>query len=78
MRAFVMVRQALVQPSDEFKQLRESVSQLKEYIEEILTDQNDINEETQAQLDAISESLAELQVKKSAPRRRIGFLPSEE
>lgn len=67
MRAFVMVRQALVQPSDEFKQLRESVSQLKEYIEEILTDQNDINEETQAQLDAISESLAELQVKKSAP-----------
>ena len=78
MRAFVMVRQALVQPSDEFKQLRESVSQLKEYIEEILTDQNDINEETQAQLDAISESLAELQVKKSAPRRRIGFLSSEE
>ena len=78
MRAFVMVRQALVQPSDEFKQLRESVSQLKEYIEEILTDQNDINEETQAQLDAISESLAELQVKKSAHRRRIGFLPSEE
>lgn len=78
MRAFVMVRQTLVQPSDEFKQLRESVSQLKEYIEEILADQNDINEETQAQLDAISESLAELQVKKSAPRRRIGFLPSEE
>lgn len=78
MRAFVMVRQALVQPADEFKQLRESVSQLKEYIEEILTDQNDINEETQAQLDAISESLAELQVKQSAPRRRIGFLSSEE
>lgn len=67
MRAFVMVRQALIQPSNEFKQLRESVNQLKEYVEEILADQNDINEETQAQLDAISESLAELQVKKSTP-----------
>lgn len=73
-----MVRQALVQPSCKFKQLRESVNQLKEYVEEILADQNDINEETQAQLDAISESLAELQVKKSASRRRIGFFPSME
>lgn len=72
-----MVRQALVQPSNEFKQLRESVNQLKEYIEEVLSDQNDINEETQAQLDAISESLAELQTKKNVPRKRIGFLPSD-
>lgn len=78
MRAFVMVRQALIQPSNEFKQLRESINQLKEYVEEILADQNDINEETQAQLDAISESLAELQVKKSTPRKRIGFLPSDD
>ena len=78
MRAFVMVRQALIQPSNEFKQLRESVNQLKEYVEEILADQNDINEETQAQLDAISESLAELQVRKSTPRKRIGFLPSDD
>nr|WP_237567417.1 ORF6N domain-containing protein [Muribaculum intestinale] len=78
MRAFVMVRQALMQPSNEFKQLRKSVNQLKEYIEEILADQNDINEETQAQLDAISESLAELQMKKSTPRKRIGFQPSDD
>ena len=78
MRAFVMVRQALSQPSNEFKQLRESVNQLKEYVEEILADQNDINEETQAQLDAISESLAELQVRKSTPRKRIGFLSSDD
>lgn len=73
-----MVRQALIQPSNEFKQLRDSVNQLKEYVEEILADQNDINEETQAQLDAISESLAELQAKKSAPRKRIGFLPLQD
>lgn len=78
MRAFVMVRQALMQPSNEFKQLRKSVNHLKEYIEEILADQNDINEETQAQLDAISESLAELQMKKSTPRKRIGFQPSDD
>lgn len=75
MRAFVMVRQTLVQPSDELKKLQESVERLREYVDDILTDQNDINEETQAQLDAISESLADLQAKKSAPRKRIGFVP---
>ena len=45
-----------------------------------LHDQNDINESTQSQLDAISIALAELQSKESRqpPRRRIGFIQSDE
>ena len=45
-----------------------------------LHDQNDINESTQSQLDAISIALAELQSKESrqSPRRRIGFIQSDE
>ena len=39
------------------------------------SDQNDINEMTQAQLDAISEALAELQAKpQNHQRQRIGFI----
>lgn len=78
MRAFVIVRQVLVQPSKELNELGESVNKLKEYVEEILADQNDINAETQAQLDAISESLAELQMKKSVPRKRVGFISTDD
>lgn len=48
-------------------------------IEDILHDQNDINESTRAQLDAISTALAELQADKTSlkPRRRIGFVQDE-
>ena len=42
-----------------------------------LADQNDINESTRAQLDAISEALAELQPREPKPRRRIGFIQEE-
>ena len=46
------------------------------YIDDILADQNDINESTRAQLDAISTALAELQAKPSEtkPRKPIGFI----
>ncbi len=78
MRAFVSVRQALSQPKpSELAQLQSEVRELKEYVNDILTDQNDINEETRMQLEMINESLAELQAEKrlllSAPRRRVGF-----
>ena len=46
--------------------------------DDTLADQNDINESTQAQLDAISEALAELQPREPKPRRRIGFIQEEE
>lgn len=50
---------------------------------DILADQNDINESTRAQLDAISIALAELQSSKSQiatqKRRPIGFIqPKDE
>ena len=51
------------------------------YIDDILADQNDINESTRAQLDAISTALAELQAKpaEDKPRRPIGFIqPNDE
>jgi len=50
---------------------------LKEYVEEIFTGQNDINEDTGIQLELINETLAELQTKKKEsekPRRPIRFV----
>jgi len=78
MRAFVSIRQALSQPKpSEFAQLQSEIKELKEYVNDILTDQNDINEETRLQLDLINESLAEMQTEKrillSARRPRVGF-----
>ena len=54
---------------------------LRKYIEDIVTDQNDINEDTRIQLELINQSLAELQVKHrewNKPRRQIGFRTSDE
>lgn len=59
--------------------LRRSIEELKLDIEDILRDQNEINESTQAQLDAISSVLTELQIRESnpKPRRRIGFVQND-
>ena len=81
MRAFVAVRQLiLAPPADEVIELKNEVKQLKEYIEEVFTDYNDINEDTRMQLELINETLAELQVKNkelSKPRAKIGFVKQE-
>ena len=53
---------------------------LKQYIESIVTDQNDINEDTRMQLDIIGRELAELQVRHrelNRPRTPIGFIKPE-
>jgi len=62
--------------SADVAQLRKDFEELKLDLEEILHDQNDINENTRTQLDAISEALAELQSKdvQQKPRKRIGFI----
>ena len=39
------------------------MKELKEYIEDVFADQNDINEDTRMQLELINQILAELQVK---------------
>ena len=77
MRAFVALRKlpSLVRKED----LLEAKREVMDYIDEVLSDQNDINESTRAQLDAISTALAELQSSKSQnatikKRRPIGFI----
>ena len=77
-RAFVAMRQtiaALASTETKIELLNEKVERLNMYIEEILHDQNDINEETTMQLELINQSLAELQAQKhqTKRRRRIGF-----
>ena len=76
-RAFVAMRQtiaALATTATNVELLNEKVERLNMYIEEVLHDQNDINEDVSMQLELINQSLAELQAKpKDMPRRRIGF-----
>ena len=76
MRAFVTMRQALATISvpDKIGELENNIENLRQEVEDILHDQNDINESMRAQLDAISTALAELQPPEPRPRRRIGFI----
>ena len=83
MRAFVTVRQLMFNPSiNSVAELQTEVRELKKYMDEVLTDQNDINEDTRTQLELINQTLAEMQVNNNEtnkPRRRIGcFLDNEE
>ena len=85
MRAFVAIRRmAATLPKPEVNadvaQLRKDFEELKLDIEDILRDQNDINESTRTQLDAISTALAELQSKepRQKSRRKIGFIQDED
>lgn len=81
MRAFVAMRQMVsLPPSNKLAELQNEVAELKNYVEEILSDQNDINEETALQLELINQSLAELQMqrkKEERPRNPIGFIQSK-
>lgn len=77
MRAFVYVRNILANPPvDKTKELQTEIKELKEYIEDVFSDYNDINEDTRVQLELINQTLAEMQInnkKEEKPRRRIGF-----
>lgn len=79
MRTFVAMRQMLTNPPvDRVAELQGEVLKLKEYVEEVFKDQNDINEDTRMQLELVSETLAELQAvnKDTEPRRAAGYHPS--
>ena len=57
------------------------MKELKDYIEEVFADYNDINDDTRMQLELINQTLAELQTKKKLeekPRRKIGFIQHDE
>lgn len=77
MRAFVAVRQVLANPpADPIHELQNEMKELKEYIEDVFADYNDINDDTRMQLELINQTLAELQTQKkleNKPRNPIGF-----
>ena len=81
MRAFVAVRQMLANPPvDRLGNIEKEVRELKEYIEEVFADYNDINDDTRMQLELINQTLAELQAQKrmeNKPRNPIGFIKPE-
>ena len=78
MKAFVAYRHLAELPlAATYLDLRKQIEGLRQEVNDILADQNDINESTRAQLDAISTALAELQAKnpeEDKPRRPIGFI----
>lgn len=83
MRAFIAIRHAVaaMQVADlRFEQLSHKVDQLNAYVEEILHDQNDINEQQEqtnqeiaVQIEAINNALDQLRDTKAQPRKPIGF-----
>ena len=84
MRAFVAYRQMAELPiAATYLELRREIEKVRSEMDEILSDQNDINESTRAQLDAISTALAELQASRCQngilnKRRPIGFIQPED
>ena len=81
MRAFVAVRNILsINPEDRVSELHAELKALKDYIEEVFTDYNDINEDTRLQIELINQSLAELHIDKkqnSKPKNKIGYLANK-
>ena len=83
MRAFVAVRNLILNPppSDRVTELENRMKELQDYIEDVFTDQNDINEDARMQLELINQALAELQTQRqtpNSPRRRIGYRTNDE
>lgn len=78
-RAFIAMRQILLHsPQTEVSKLRQEIKELKDYIEEVFADQNDLNEDTRIQIELINQVLAELQVRNKIQEKKkrppIGFL----
>lgn len=83
MRAFVLIRQtvsAWQSTNMKVEQLSHKVDQLNAYIEEILHDQNDVNEQQEVtnneiaiQIEMINDALDQLRFKPQQPRPRIGY-----
>jgi len=65
-RAFNAMRDVLINPTVhvyEERELQNEVRQLKQYIEDVFADYNDINEDTRMQFELVNRTLAELQSK---------------
>lgn len=64
--------------SSDLESLKHRITNLNNYVDNILSDQNDINEDTAQQLQRIQESLADLharsaEVEEFDKRKKIGF-----
>lgn len=77
MRAFVAIRQLIANPpANRVGELEKQMKELRDYMEEVFVDYNDINQDTRMQLELINETLAQLQAQKrltGKPRNPIGF-----
>ncbi len=81
MRTFVAIRQMIADnsPLKRISTLEKNFNELKQDLEKIFADYNDINEDTRAQIEAINTTLAELQAKpKNTPRSPVGFIKPKE
>ena len=82
MRAFVAIRQMIASPkTNKIDELEKRMDAIENYIEEVFSDYNDINDDTRMQLELIKQTLAELQVKDRGckERKQIGYkLPGYE
>lgn len=81
MRAFVAIRQMITDnsPLKRLSTLEKNFNELKQDLEKIFADYNDINEDTRAQIETINTTLAELQAKpKNTPRSPVGFIKPKE
>ncbi len=86
-RAFIAMRQAITTMLSvdlKVEQISHKVDQLNAYVEELLHDQNDINEqqeqtnnEVALQIEAINDALDQLRDEKAKPRKPIGFKTSK-
>lgn len=82
-RAFIAMRQAISNMLSidlKVEQLSHKVDQLNAYVEDILHDQNDINEQQEQfnnelalQIEVINDALDQLREKKNTPSNPIGF-----
>ncbi len=63
----------------QIERLEMKVDKLNDYVETILQDQNEINEETALQLELINQSIAQLNSdQKLKTRTKIGFVTKEQ
>ena len=76
MRAFVAIRQMIASPkTNKIDELEKRMDAIENYIEEVFSDYNDINDDTRMQLELINQTLAELQGKDwgGKERKRIWY-----
>ena len=86
-RAFIAMRKAITTMLSldlKMEQISHKVDQLNNYIEEILHDQNDFNEQQEqtnfeiaVQIEAINDALDQLRGSQAQPRKRIGYKSEE-